>query len=113
MPASCRSTKRALVIAAIPLAGLATGAAIVLATAPTGVGIAALLGHALVWLPPAVLAGFAIFFYLAGVWRLRRRGDAWPVCRTIMWGAGMVLLVVAVLSFVPSRTWAFAGGKPA
>ena len=49
-----------LVIAAIPLAGLATGAAIVLATAPTGVGIAALLGHALVWLPPAVLAGFAV-----------------------------------------------------
>jgi putative copper resistance protein D len=41
----------------------------------------------------AVLAGFAIFFYLAGVWRLRRRGDAWPVYRTIMWVAGMVLLV--------------------
>ena len=41
----------------------------------------------------AVVAGFAVFFYLAGVWRLRRRGDEWPVYRTIMWVAGMVLLV--------------------
>ena len=41
----------------------------------------------------AVVAGFAIFFYLAGVWRLRRRGDAWPLYRTIMWVAGWLLLV--------------------
>lgn len=41
----------------------------------------------------AVVAGFAVFFYLAGVWRLRRRGDAWPVHRTIMWVAGWLLLV--------------------
>jgi len=41
----------------------------------------------------AVVAGFAVFFYLAGVWRLHRRGDEWPVYRTIMWVAGMVLLV--------------------
>ncbi|WP_298740907.1 cytochrome c oxidase assembly protein [uncultured Microbacterium sp.] len=41
----------------------------------------------------AVVAGFAVFFYLAGVWRLRRRGDSWPVSRTIMWVAGMLLLV--------------------
>ena len=41
----------------------------------------------------AVVAGFAVFFYLAGVWRLRRRGDAWPVYRTILWAAGMALLV--------------------
>ena len=41
----------------------------------------------------AVVAGFAIFFYLAGVWRLRRRGDAWPVYRTLMWVAGWLLLV--------------------
>ena len=41
----------------------------------------------------AVIAGFAIFFYLAGVWRLRRRGDPWPVHRTIMWVTGMMLLV--------------------
>ena len=41
----------------------------------------------------AVVAGFAVFFYLAGVWRLRRRGDEWPVYRTIMWVMGMLLLV--------------------
>jgi putative copper resistance protein D len=41
----------------------------------------------------AVVAGFAVFFYLAGVWRLQRRGDAWPVYRTIMWVVGMILLV--------------------
>jgi cytochrome c oxidase assembly factor CtaG len=41
----------------------------------------------------AVIAGFAVFFYVAGVWRLRRRGDAWPVYRTIMWIAGFALLV--------------------
>jgi cytochrome c oxidase assembly factor CtaG len=41
----------------------------------------------------AVVAAFAVFFYLAGVWRLRRRGDAWPVYRTILWVAGTALLV--------------------
>ncbi|MCW4385754.1 cytochrome c oxidase assembly protein [Salinibacterium sp. SYSU T00001] len=35
---------------------------------------------------------FLAFFYLAGVWRLRRRGDTWPVLRTISWIAGLVLL---------------------
>nr|WP_211160670.1 cytochrome c oxidase assembly protein [Microbacterium sp. MF43] len=41
----------------------------------------------------AVAAGFGVFFYLAGVWRLRRRGDEWPLYRTIMWVAGLALLV--------------------
>jgi cytochrome c oxidase assembly factor CtaG/putative copper export protein len=41
----------------------------------------------------AFVAGFALFFYLAGVWRLRRRGDHWPVYRTVLWIAGLVLLV--------------------
>ncbi|MDY0908172.1 cytochrome c oxidase assembly protein [Microbacterium sp. CFBP9034] len=41
----------------------------------------------------AVAAGFGVFFYLAGVWRLRRRGDDWPLYRTVMWVAGLVLLV--------------------
>ncbi len=35
---------------------------------------------------------FALFFYLAGVWRLRKRGDAWPVYRTILWVLGIALL---------------------
>lgn len=41
----------------------------------------------------AVVAGFAVFFYLAGVRRLHRRGDTWPLYRTIMWIAGIALLV--------------------
>jgi putative copper resistance protein D len=36
--------------------------------------------------------GFALFFYLAGVWRLRRRGDRWPIGRTISWVCGVVVL---------------------
>ncbi|SIT86141.1 cytochrome c oxidase assembly protein [Microbacterium sp. RU33B] len=40
----------------------------------------------------AFAAGLGIFFYLAGVWRLRRRGDAWPLYRSILWVAGLVLL---------------------
>ncbi|MET0297587.1 MAG: cytochrome c oxidase assembly protein [Microbacterium sp.] len=44
----------------------------------------------LVW---AFAAGFGLFFYLVGVWRLHRRGDHWPVFRTVMWTAGLLLLV--------------------
>ena len=40
----------------------------------------------------AFAAGFGVFFYLAGVRRLHRRGDAWPVHRTILWIAGLALL---------------------
>ncbi|MCU1547042.1 MAG: copper transporter [Homoserinimonas sp.] len=35
---------------------------------------------------------FLAFFYLAGVWRLHKRGDKWPVLRTISWLAGLALL---------------------
>jgi cytochrome c oxidase assembly factor CtaG/putative copper export protein len=35
---------------------------------------------------------FAVFFYLAGVYRLRKRGDKWPVYRTILWVLGIALL---------------------
>lgn len=41
----------------------------------------------------AVAAGFGVFFYLAGARRLHRRGDEWPIYRTIMWVAGLALLV--------------------
>jgi putative copper resistance protein D len=37
--------------------------------------------------------GFGLFFYYAGVWRLRRRGDAWPVFRTVLWTIGLLLLL--------------------
>ena len=39
-----------------------------------------------------LFCAFGIFFYLAGVWRLRRRGDSWPLHRTILWVAGMITL---------------------
>jgi putative copper resistance protein D len=40
----------------------------------------------------ALVVCFLAFFYLAGVWRLHRRGDRWPVLRTVSWMAGLVLL---------------------
>jgi cytochrome c oxidase assembly factor CtaG/putative copper export protein len=43
----------------------------------------------LLWL---LICAFGVFFYLAGVWRLRRRGDAWPIHRTVLWVLGMLLL---------------------
>jgi cytochrome c oxidase assembly factor CtaG/putative copper export protein len=39
-----------------------------------------------------LVIAFLAFFYLAGVWRLRRRGDRWPVHRTVLWLAGLALL---------------------
>ncbi len=43
----------------------------------------------LVWM---LAAAFGIVFYLAGVIRLHRRGDRWPLHRTVLWVAGMLLL---------------------
>ncbi len=47
---------------------------------------------------PAVLvctaAAFGVGFYIAGVVRLRRRGDAWPWIRTAMWIAGWAVVVL-------------------
>ncbi|HJB63265.1 MAG TPA: bifunctional copper resistance protein CopD/cytochrome c oxidase assembly protein [Candidatus Microbacterium pullistercoris] len=36
---------------------------------------------------------FAAFFYAAGVWRLKRRGDSWPVFRTVLWMLGIAQLI--------------------
>jgi putative copper resistance protein D len=44
----------------------------------------------LLWI---LLVGFGLFFYLVGVWRLHRRGDKWPLHRTILWVAGMLGLL--------------------
>ncbi|MFB9308140.1 putative copper resistance protein D [Agromyces hippuratus] len=44
----------------------------------------------LIWL---LVCGFGIFFYIAGVRRLRKRGDRWPVYRTVLWVSGLLLLV--------------------
>lgn len=35
---------------------------------------------------------FGIALYLGGVWRLRKRGDRWPIGRTISWSFGMLVL---------------------
>ena len=43
----------------------------------------------LVW---ALVVAFGVFFYLAGVWRLHRRGDRWPWYRTAMWIVGFAAL---------------------
>ena len=53
------------------------------------------------WLPePLFLAAAitAVAFYLAGVRRLRRRGDAWPVHRTVCWLGGWAVVVVVTSS---------------
>lgn len=38
-------------------------------------------------------AAFAVAWYVAGVVRLRRRGDRWPWLRTVLWIVGCLLLV--------------------
>ncbi|KAA9108409.1 cytochrome c oxidase assembly protein [Microbacterium rhizomatis] len=40
----------------------------------------------------AFIVGFGLFFYLAGAWRLHRRGDRWPIYRTVFWVLGLLLL---------------------
>ncbi|MDJ1114182.1 cytochrome c oxidase assembly protein [Microbacterium dauci] len=44
----------------------------------------------LIW---AFAVGFGVFFYAAGVWRLHRRGDRWPVWRTVLWMLGLAVLL--------------------
>ncbi|MFI7519575.1 cytochrome c oxidase assembly protein [Micromonospora globbae] len=53
------------------------------------------------WLPePLVIAVVLAFagLYAAGVWRLRRRGDTWPVARTATWLAGCAVIILATSS---------------
>ncbi len=45
-----------------------------------------------------LLASFGLFFYLAGAVRLARRGDRWPIHRTILWTLGMVTLFLVTNS---------------
>ena len=42
------------------------------------------------WLTLGLLG---LFFYLAGVWRLKRRGDKWPIFRTVFWVLGIAQLI--------------------
>src|SRR3954454_1654658 len=51
---------------------------------------------------PVLTAGLCIvgFLYVAGVIRLTRRGDRWPVLRTVSFVGGIGLVVIATMSFV-------------
>ena len=116
-PRPGRAARRFWGLIALELAfmGIASGAAVALARTPPPVDTslpdvqtpAQILTGAL--LPPELtplrwitswdvdpLWAFAVlfgaFFYLAGVWRLRRRGDRWPLYRTILWLTGLALL---------------------
>lgn len=46
----------------------------------------------------ALIAVFGAFYYLAGVRRLKQRGDSWPIHRTVSWVAGMSLLLFTTSS---------------
>ncbi|GII75937.1 copper resistance protein D [Sphaerisporangium rufum] len=48
----------------------------------------------------ATVAAVLALCYGAGVLRLARRGDRWPVGRTVSWGIGVLLLVLATQSGV-------------
>ncbi|MGM7678793.1 cytochrome c oxidase assembly protein [Microbacterium sp. A94] len=104
-----------LVLCEVALMGLASGAAAALARTPPPTGDVAairktpaeILSRAP--LPPeftidmwftgwdfdilwVVATALGLFFYLAGVWRMHRRGDRWPIHRTVFWVLGLILL---------------------
>ena len=49
----------------------------------------------LIWV---LIVAFGVFFYLAGHYRLARRGDSWPVLRTVSFVSGMLIIGVATNS---------------
>jgi cytochrome c oxidase assembly factor CtaG/putative copper export protein len=58
---------------------------------------------ATLWRPDLFFAVFVIVLgglYAAGVVRLRRRGDAWPLGRTISWAVGLVTIVAVTMTGV-------------
>ncbi|RIV39712.1 cytochrome c oxidase assembly protein [Micromonospora radicis] len=100
------------------LFGAALGTAVALSRTPAPLGgteedvATALLGFpmppplsvetvARLWLPEPLIIAVALAaagLYLAGAWRLHRRGDAWPIARTALWLAGCAVIVVATSS---------------
>jgi len=103
-----------IVAAELAFMGLASGVAAALAKTATPVSQTAITNTAATYLtgeplPPIFTLGrylttwrfdliwvlvvfFLAFFYVAGVVRLRRRGDSWPVIRTVVWLLGLALL---------------------
>ena len=47
-----------------------------------------------------VILAFGVALYAAGVRKLRRRGDRWPVGRTVAWGAGWLVFAYATVGGV-------------
>ncbi|MFC4138099.1 MULTISPECIES: cytochrome c oxidase assembly protein [unclassified Microbacterium] len=111
-----RRTFWMLLLGELALIGLASGAAAALARTPPPVGEEAAIDRTpaerltdsplppeltpIRWLTSwdidilwVVVAGFGVVFYLIGVHRLRKRGDRWPIHRTIFWVLGMLMLV--------------------
>ncbi|MBX0301409.1 bifunctional copper resistance protein CopD/cytochrome c oxidase assembly protein [Cryobacterium sp. 1639] len=103
-----------LVGAEVLLMGLASGVAVVLARTPPPIldKIAVTAAERLTGQPlPAPLswqtvvsswtvdpvwllaAGFGIFLYVAGIHRLRARGESWPALRTLSWVTGLGVLL--------------------
>lgn len=108
-----------LVIGELVLMGAATGLAVALARTPPPVDLAiapdASAAYNLTGYPAPVpleasswlgvwqwnvlylaIAALAIGLYVAGYVRLRRRGDAWPVLRVVLWVLGWVALVYTI-----------------
>lgn len=103
-----------LVAAELGFMGLASGVAAALAKTATPVSQAAVTNTPAAYLtgeqlPPeltfaryftewrfdliwVLVVGFLAFFYIAGVVRLRRRGDSWPWYRTVLWLLGLAVL---------------------
>lgn len=105
-----------LILGEIALMGLASGAAAALARTPPPLGedvpavqtaAERLTGSPVPpeltvgrWLTAfdidilwVVAVGFGVVFYIAGILRLRNRGDRWPIHRTVFWMAGLLLLL--------------------
>ncbi|MDO5535614.1 MAG: phosphopantetheine-binding protein, partial [Propionibacteriaceae bacterium] len=95
-----------LLVAAIPVIGLAVGALTALATAPRGAGIAALLGHTMLWLPLAVLAGFATI--AIAVWAFVRIASLFVVEGPVPVHSGRGLAAWSIVRVLDeARTWLY------
>lgn len=57
-----------------------------------------LFGHWRINVLFAVIAAAGIISYGVALWRLRRRGDSWPVGRTVSWVLGWTIIVFATSS---------------
>lgn len=114
-----RSRFTRVTVVEIALFGLAMGAAVALSRSPTPVGepveedlATSMLGFAMppemtverllgAWLPDPLFitaATAAAIAYVAGVRRLRRRGDRWPALRTVAFLAGCAVIIAATSS---------------